>query len=169
MRAHLIAQGKLKGQPPIDTVVSIQEKKDEKGNVIETEITFHSGDVTVVEAETDATYSTSSFEKSTISETKKGFRAEVSTAKPKNSPGWDGITVNGKVKSIDLKQKPTPDLPNQPANTPINLFVNDELVDTGMSLTWPKPLLQRPAVQAGLGVAGVAVATGFIGRWLGWW
>jgi len=31
------------------------------------------------------------------------------------------------------------------------------------------PLLERPVVQAGLGVAGVAIATGIAGRWLGWW
>jgi len=29
--------------------------------------------------------------------------------------------------------------------------------------------LHRPVVQAGIGVVGVAIATGFIGRWLGWW
>jgi len=169
MRADRIARGELKGQPPIDTVVSVQEKKDKKGNVTETRITFHSGDVTVVGAETDVAYSTSSFEDSTITKTKEGFRAEVSTIRLKNKRGWDGITVNGKVKSLHLEQKPTPDLPNQPANTPINLFVNGELVDTGKSLTWPKPLLERPAVQAGLGVVGLGVATGFIGRWLNWW
>jgi len=35
--------------------------------------------------------------------------------------------------------------------------------------TWKPPLLQRPVVQAGLGVVGVAVATGLIGKWLDWW
>jgi len=32
-----------------------------------------------------------------------------------------------------------------------------------------RPLLQRPNVQMGLGIAGVAIATGFVGRWLDWW
>jgi len=32
-----------------------------------------------------------------------------------------------------------------------------------------RPFLERPMVQAGLGIVGVAVATGFVGRWLGWW
>jgi len=31
------------------------------------------------------------------------------------------------------------------------------------------PLLERPAVQAGLGVTGIVIATGLIGRWLDWW
>jgi len=29
--------------------------------------------------------------------------------------------------------------------------------------------LEKPVVQAGLGVVGVAVATGIVGRWLEWW
>jgi len=33
----------------------------------------------------------------------------------------------------------------------------------------PKPLLRRPIVQVGLGITGVAVATGFIGKLLNWW
>jgi len=38
-----------------------------------------------------------------------------------------------------------------------------------ITFKWSKPLLERPTVQAGLGVVGVTVATGIIGRWLGWW
>jgi len=32
-----------------------------------------------------------------------------------------------------------------------------------------KGFWEKPAVQAGLGVTGAAIATGFVGRWLGWW
>jgi len=172
MRADRIAAGELEGQPPIDTVVSIQEETDEGGNVVRTEISFHSGDVTIAKGKTDASYETDRFEHSTISRTKDGFKARVATRKPKGLgeiDSYDSIIVYGKLDSLKLRQEPTPDLPNQPADTPINLFVNGELVDTGMSLTWPKPLLERPAVQVGLGVVGVTVATGIIGKLLDWW
>jgi len=38
-----------------------------------------------------------------------------------------------------------------------------------ITFEWSKPLLERPAVQAGLGVVGVGIATGIVGRWLNWW
>jgi len=38
-----------------------------------------------------------------------------------------------------------------------------------ITFEWSKPLLERPVVQTGLGVAGVAIATGLVGKWLDWW
>jgi len=55
------------------------------------------------------------------------------------------------------------------ATNEVDFYLNDDLVARGKSYTYEMPALRRPLVKAGLGVAGVAIATGLIGKWLNWW
>jgi len=55
------------------------------------------------------------------------------------------------------------------ATNEVDFYLNGDLVARGKSHTYEMPLLRRPLVKAGLGVAGAAVATGFIGKLLDWW
>jgi len=54
------------------------------------------------------------------------------------------------------------------ADPPITVIRDGEVLARNVE-EYESSLLHRPMVQAGLGIVGVAVATGFVGRWLGWW
>jgi len=45
----------------------------------------------------------------------------------------------------------------------------ETLAEGVIEYTWYVSPLANPMVKTGVGVVGVAVATGFIGRWLDWW
>jgi len=47
--------------------------------------------------------------------------------------------------------------------------VNEVTEGTVFTLPGWQPFWERPTVKAGVGVIGVTVATGIIGRWLDWW
>jgi len=102
-------------------------------------------------------------------QTPDGWKAVSATGFDPERPfyGSDRIYVDGMAKvNITAEADARP-------QGPVDVYVDDEVVATlqpGETFAIDlRPLLQRPTVQAGLGVVGVAVATGFIGRWLGWW
>ena len=55
----------------------------------------------------------------------------------------------------------------------MDVYLRDEVIqvlDPGEKVEVDlRPLLQRPKVKAGLGIAGAVIATGAITKWLGWW
>jgi len=63
------------------------------------------------------------------------------------------------MKSLDIEKCPD-------SETDIRFIVNGESKGVRDSIHVEPPF---PWVKAGVGVAGVAIATGFIGRWLDWW
>jgi len=66
--------------------------------------------------------------------------------------GEDRIVLKEKPSKIYLKSPtPYPDIRNR--------------TDVPVEVEAPMPMWQK----AGIGVAGVAIATGFIGKWLDWW
>jgi len=78
------------------------------------------------------------------------------------------------VERIPLEERETltvvknPDLP--PGNNPARDGEKvGEITEKDLPFTVYSSPLQRPMVQAGIGVAGVAIATGIVGRWLDWW
>jgi len=92
-------------------------------------------------------------------ETKYGYRAYPETPGPPTSEATiDAIRILGPFDKIEITTEKTNDF-----------YMNDEKVKTGTEVVYEMPLLQRPMVKAGLGVAGVAIATGVIGKLLDWW
>jgi len=55
------------------------------------------------------------------------------------------------------------------ADPNITVVKDGEVLARNVASFDARPLLWRKEVQVGLGIAGVAIATGFVGRWLDWW
>ena len=63
------------------------------------------------------------------------------------------------------------DVSDQPG--PVAFWRDDEKVATEKGpeadYTYYMTAWDNPMVKAGVGVVGIGVATGIVGRWLGWW
>jgi len=104
----------------------------------------------VAEKETDKT-NTADFHGETIAIGKEADRLFVSA--------WDLDPPKENVAEVLVNGEKVGEVPAQETDEPVWQTKEFDI----------RPLLQRPTVQAGLGVIGVGAATGIIGRWLGWW
>jgi len=119
------------------------------------------GMTAVAKIHTDADLTKYSYEDSTLEETDYGWRAKYVVGR-----GADDLYILGSFSKIEVEGKETK-FDTKVSDTVY--YKDDEKVATGVKHTYMPPLLERPMVQAGIGIVGVGVATGLVGRWLGWW
>lgn len=135
MRADRIAMGELPGWGPQDTVVAIDGGA--LGDVVY--ISFHSGDCTFVRGITDpgTVIEVEAWGDSEIHAEGEKFEAKVCTAKLAGTIDYDMVIVHGPLYYLYLKQMPQVGR-HQPADTPIKLFINDNLaaVENELEVRW---------------------------------
>jgi len=92
--------------------------------------------------------------------------------------GWrfgseTGVPGEGKVDILEIDAPAKLTLNAVRTKGPLDVYLRDEVIqvlDPGEKVEVDlRPLLQRPKVKAGLGIAGAVIATGAITKWLGWW